>query len=66
LWFIGCFDHALISAEATLAATLFKAVFWKRHAETAVNERQKKVLNRLLDAGKTVLKVTYPPASIWA
>jgi len=27
-------------------------VFWKRHAKTAVSERQKKVLNRLLDAGK--------------
>jgi Fic family protein len=52
LWFIACFDRALIAAEATLAAILFKAVFWKRHAETLVNERQKKVLNRLLDAGK--------------
>ena len=52
LWFIGCFDHALIAAEATLAVILFKTAFWKRHAETVVSERQKKVLNRLLDAGK--------------
>jgi len=52
LWFISCFDHALSAAKATLAAILFKAVFWKRHAETVVTERQKKVLNRLLDAGK--------------
>jgi Fic family protein len=52
LWFIACFDHALTVAEATLAAILFKAVFWKLHAETVVNERQKKVLNRLLDAGR--------------
>jgi Fic family protein len=52
LWFIGCFDHALSAAESILSAILFKAVFWKRHAETVVNERQKKMLNRLLDAGK--------------
>jgi Fic family protein len=52
LWFIGCFDHALATAEATLQAILFKAVFWNRHAEIEVNERQRKVLNRLLDAGK--------------
>ena len=52
LWFIACFDHALIAAEATLSVILFKAVFWKRHEATVVSERQKKVLNRLLDAGK--------------
>ena len=52
LRFIACFDHALSAAEAALAAILFKVVFWKRHAKTAVSERQKKVLNRLLDAGK--------------
>ena len=52
LWFIACFDHALVTAEATLAAILFKSVFWKRHGETVVSERQKKVLNRLLDAGQ--------------
>jgi Fic family protein len=52
LWFIGCFDHALNAAEITLVAILFKTAFWKRHAETVVSERQKKVLNRLLDAGK--------------
>jgi Fic family protein len=52
LWFIGCFGHALSAAESILSAILFKAVFWKHHAETVVNERQKKVLNRLLDAGK--------------
>jgi Fic family protein len=52
LWFIACFDHALTAAEVTLQAILYKAVFWRRHAETEVNERQRKVLNRMLDAGK--------------
>jgi len=52
LWFIGCINHALEEAEATLGAVLFKAAFWKRHAETMVTERQRKVLNTLLDAGQ--------------
>ena len=52
LWFIRCFNHALEEAEATLAVVLFKTTFWKRHAETTVNERQRKVLNKLLDAGQ--------------
>jgi Fic family protein len=45
-------ERALIAAEATLQVVLFKSSFWKQHAETTVSERQKKVLNRLLDAGK--------------
>ena len=52
LWFLGCFDHALRDAEATLSAVPFKSTFWKRHAETMVNERQRKVLNKLLDSEK--------------
>lgn len=52
LWFISCLDRALVAAEATLAAILFKAAFWKRHGKVALSERQRKVLNRLLDAGK--------------
>jgi Fic family protein len=52
LWFITCFERALTTAEATLTVILFKAGFWNRHAEKEVTERQRKVLNRLLDAGK--------------
>ena len=51
-WFIGCFDRALVAAESTLTAILYKATFWKRHAETPLTDRQRKVLNRLLDAGQ--------------
>ena len=52
LWFIGCLERALSAAEATLQTILFKAVFWKHHGEAIINQRQKKVLNRLLDAGQ--------------
>ena len=28
---------------------LFKADFWNKHSKTIINERQKKILNKLLD-----------------
>jgi Fic family protein len=34
-----------------LAGVLIKARFWQRHAGANLTERQRKVLNRLLDAG---------------
>ena len=51
LWFFGCLTRAIATAEKTLDHVMLKARFWKRHGETPVNERQKKALNRLLDAG---------------
>ena len=51
LWFLGCFDRAVASAEKTLNKVLMKAKFWNLHNETDLNERQRKVLNKLLDAG---------------
>lgn len=51
LWFLGCFERAVASAEKTLNKVLMKAKFWNLHSETELNERQRKVLNKLLDAG---------------
>ena len=48
-WFLGCLGRAFDGAEATLAAVLRKARFWERAARLTVNERQRLVLNRLLD-----------------
>lgn len=48
-WFLECLDRALINAEDLLANVLAKAAFWERHREKPINERQRKVLNRLLD-----------------
>jgi Fic family protein len=49
LWFLACLDRAFAGAEATLDAVLRKARFWSQAAELPLNERQRKVLNRLLD-----------------
>lgn len=48
-WFIGCLDRAFDGAEIILGSVLQKARFWETHADEPFNERQKKVLNRLMD-----------------
>lgn len=49
LWFIACLDRAFDGAETILASVMRKARFWEALADQPLNERQKKVLNRLLD-----------------
>ena len=49
VWFLECLARAIGSARHTLAAVLAKASFWEAHASALLNERQVKILNRLLD-----------------
>ena len=49
VWFLECLGRAIESARHTLAAVLTKAGFWDAHAQDALNQRQVKMLNRLLD-----------------
>ena len=48
-WFLSCLLNALKSTDTILNRVLFKADFWTRHAKTIMNERQKKLLNKILD-----------------
>jgi len=48
-WFVGCLDRAIDSADTTLAAVLRKARVWQAVNRGKVNERQRLVINRLLD-----------------
>lgn len=48
-WFLGTLERAIASAQGTLDRVLGKARFWQRWAGTPMNERQIKLLNRLLD-----------------
>jgi Fic family protein len=48
-WFLNCLLCAIEGAQETLSAVLGKARFWERFAKEPLNERQIKVLNRLLD-----------------
>ena len=48
-WFLGCLDRAFDGAEITLASVLRKARFWEVHAGESFNDRQRKIVNRLLN-----------------
>jgi Fic family protein len=48
-WFLNCLKHVVASSEKTLEAVLVKADFWKTHAGESFNERQRTIINRLLD-----------------
>lgn len=48
-WFLDTLHRAVDQAKHTLEAVLTKARFWQRWATTPLNERQVKLLNRLLD-----------------
>lgn len=48
-WFLDALHHAVDQAQHTLDAVLTKARFWQHWAATPLNERQVKLLNRLLD-----------------
>jgi Fic family protein len=48
-WFLSCLDRAFDGAEVTLAAVLGKARFWETHAGETLNDRQRLMLNRVLD-----------------
>ncbi|MBK6526956.1 MAG: Fic family protein [Crocinitomicaceae bacterium] len=48
-WFLNCLMNSLLAADQILSRTLKKHQFWNTHAKTLLNERQKKILNKLLD-----------------
>ena len=48
-WFLAALHRAVDQAQHTLDAVLARARFWQRFAGTPMNERQVKLLNRLLD-----------------
>lgn len=48
-WFLDTLLQALEQALSRVEKVLLKSRFWQRHATTVLNERQIKVLNRLLD-----------------
>lgn len=48
-WFLACLGRALAATEDTLTGVLKKAHFWDDHAAKPFNERQRLMLNKLLD-----------------
>lgn len=48
-WFLNCLKGAFDQAGETLSSVLAKADFWDRHRDTQLNDRQRQMINRLLD-----------------
>jgi len=48
-WFLGCLTRAIEGAHVTLAGVIAKARHWERLRDVPLNERQRLVINRLLD-----------------
>jgi len=48
-WFLACLGRAIEGAQVTLGSVLAKARFWESIDNVSLNERQRLVLNRLLD-----------------
>lgn len=51
LWFVKVFTRGCQHSLAVIRQASDKAAFWQRCASVELNERQRKVLSRLLDAG---------------
>ena len=57
-WFVACLGRAIEDAETTLMAVMAKARFWQRIASLPINDRQRVVLNHLLDGLEGKLTTT--------
>ncbi len=49
LWFFGCLENAIVRASGIIERTLQKAAYWDEFRDVEINERQRKVINRLWD-----------------
>ena len=48
-WFLHCLKNAMLSTEKTTQKIVRKAAFWKIHEHTPINERQRIIINKLLE-----------------
>ena len=48
-WFLNCFAGALSKAEDILSKVLFKARLWNKINENTINNRQRFIINRMLE-----------------
>ena len=48
-WFLDCLGRAISNAETTLGNVLFKAQLWDMINQSPVNDRQRLIINRMLE-----------------
>ena len=52
VWFLNCLKNAILSSTFILETVLTKAKFWRKHQQTPLNDRQRKMINKLFDGFK--------------
>ena len=57
-WFLACLERAIDNADQTLASVLFKSRLWQKINLRPVNDRQRLVINRMLDEFKGFLSTS--------
>lgn len=57
-WFLYCLLHAIENSEKLLEKIIYKHSFWLKHKSVNVNDRQRKILNMLMDDFEGVLNTT--------
>lgn len=60
-WFLHCLKNSILASQTTLKKIFQRTEFWKIHEKTTINERQRLVLNKLLEGFEGKLK-----SSKWA
>lgn len=48
-WFLGCFERALENSMTELAGVFKRATFWSEKKSAQLNDRQRKIVTRLLE-----------------
>ena len=51
VWFLNCYTRAVEGASSIISHVLVKAKFWQHFSQVSLNEKQRKVINLLLDTG---------------
>jgi Fic family protein len=57
-WFLNCLMHALENSEKLLERIIFKHSFWIKHSRFNINDRQRKIMNMLMEDFEGVLNTT--------
>ena len=57
-WFLNCLLHSIENSEKLLEKIIYKHSFWLKHVRVNINDRQRKILNMLMDDFEGVLNTT--------
>jgi Fic family protein len=57
-WFLNCLGRAIDGSQETLCSVLAKARFWERFSAVPFNDRQRRIVNRLLDGFEGKLRTS--------